>query len=58
MSKYNWNANDVVPIKNENITCKNCRFRGSTVATCIVYENIKPLFVLRGGDCPKKDVKK
>lgn len=58
MSKDKWEKQDISLIKNEEITCKNCRFRGSMVATCVAYENLKPLFVLRGGDCPKKEVKK
>lgn len=58
MSKDKWEKQDISLIKNEEITCKNCRFRGSMVATCVAYENLKPLSVLRGGDCPKKKVKK
>jgi hypothetical protein len=58
MSKYKWEKQDISLIKNEEITCKNCRFRGSMVATCVAYENLKPLSVLRGGACPKKEVKK
>lgn len=58
MSKNQWEANDISLTKNDDITCKNCRFRGSMVATCIAYENLKPLSVLRGGDCPKKQVDK
>lgn len=58
MSKNEWGKNDVVMTKNEEIACNNCRFRGSMVATCIAYENLKPLSVLRGGDCPKKEAKK
>lgn len=58
MSKEKWEKQDISLIKNEEITCKNCRFRGSMVATCIAYENLKPLSVLRGGVCPKKEVKK
>ena len=58
MSKNKWEKQDISLIKNEEITCKNCRFRGSMVATCVAYENLKPLYVLRGGNCPKKEVKK
>ena len=58
MSKNKWEKQDISLIKNEEITCKNCRFRGSMVATCVAYENLKPLSVLRGGDCPKKEVQK
>lgn len=57
MNKYKWDKNDVYPIKNEEITCKDCRFCGFMVATCIAYENIKPISVLRGGKCTKKEVK-
>ena len=58
MSKDKWEKKDISLIKNEEITCENCRFRGSMVATCVAYENLKPLSVLRGGDCPKKEVQK
>ena len=58
MSKYKWEKQDIYLIKNEEITCKNCRFRGSMVATCAAYNNLKPLSVLRGGDCPKKELQK
>lgn len=58
MRKDKWEKQDISLIKNEEITCKNCRFRGSMVATCIAYENLKPLSVLRCGDCPKKEVQK
>lgn len=58
MSKDKWGKQDISLIKNEEITCKNCRFRGSMVATCVAYDNLKPLSVLRGGDCPKKEAKK
>jgi hypothetical protein len=58
MSKDKWEKKDISLIKNEEITCKNCHFRGSMVATCVAYENLKPLSVLRGGNCPKKEVQK
>ena len=58
MSKDKWEKQDISLIKNDEITCKNCRFRGSMVATCIAYDNLKPLSVLRGGDSPKKEVQK
>lgn len=58
MSKDKWGKQDISLIKNEEITCENCRFRGSMVATCVAYDNLKPLSVLRGGDCPKKEVQK
>lgn len=58
MSKNKWEKQDISLIKNEEITCKDCRFRGSMVATCIAFENLKPLDVLRGGKCPKKELQK
>lgn len=58
MSKNKWEKQDISLIKNEEINCKDCRFRGSMVATCIVFENLKPLDVLRGGICPKKELQK
>lgn len=57
MSKNKWDKKDVCLIKNEEITCKDCRFCGSMVATCVAYENVKPLSVLRGGECHKKEPK-
>ena len=58
MSKNKWENQEITLIKNEKITCKDCRFCGSMVATCVAYENLKPLSVLRGGNCPKKEVQK
>ena len=58
MNKTEWKKKDIEITKNKNLVCHNCRFKSSMVATCVAFENIKPLEVLRGGDCPKKEVEK
>lgn len=58
MSKSEWTKKDIELTENKNLDCHNCRFKGSMVATCMAFENLKPLDVLRGGKCPKKEVEK
>ena len=49
-----------VVITDEQLTCADCIFRSEdpTVSgTCMVYTDIKPLQVLRGGDCMVKEAR-
>jgi len=41
-------------LSNENLTCKDCILKRPQVGDCEAYEDVKPLAVLKGGECEAK----
>lgn len=51
-SKFEWDeANAITPITMEDIVCKDCFHRGGRTDMCGAFPNVKPLKVLKGGEC-------
>lgn len=56
MSRNEWNPKEINVIKNKNLVCNDCLFKTSSTITCFVFDGLKPLNVLRGGDCAEKEI--
>ena len=46
------------PVLNDELKCKNCKFRNDSLPTCFCdvfkdWDNRKPNYVLLGKDCPE-----
>lgn len=51
MSKYITADNEIEVIKNNDLICKYCIYKAGSAATCIAYENGKPLEVIENRYC-------
>ena len=53
-SKFVYEKGEIAQVKNEDIACKGCIFAyDGRAIDCVIY-NQKPLSVLDGGHCEKK----
>ena len=56
-NKFSFRHGETNVIANNDLACGNCAFAyKERVADCIMF-NQKPLSVLKGGNCPKKQQK-
>ena len=51
MSKFVSDEGEMTLIKNDDLICKNCIYKSKNAATCVAYEDGKPLEVVENNKC-------
>ncbi len=51
IDRFTSKAEEFVILGNEDMKCKDCKYKLKSTANCKKYDNWKPDEVLDGGDC-------